>query len=234
MEQTTWYKGLVIKVEDETNDARRFWVQLPDLGTFNFLPGQYVTVDLPIHETADKRHKHYSIASYPDGTNIFELLVVLNKKGIGTQYLFENIKTGSELSVKGPLGACILQEPLDKDIFLVCTGSGIAPFRSMLQHIHHKQIAHKNIYLIVGSRTKDDLIYYEEMIKLQTLVPGFQYIPTLSRQEWEGNMGYVHLIYENLCRNRTPANFFLSGCRQMVEEAKEKISLMGYDKIIVH
>ena len=229
-----WRTGKVIRIENETADTRRYWVQVPELSSFDFIPGQFVTLDLPIHEKANKRWRSYSIASWPDGTNVFELVIVLDELGVGTHYLFEQVVVGSELTFRGAQGVFTLKEPLDKDLFLVCTGTGIAPFRSMIHHIKNEKIPHKNIYLIFGCRTKDTLLYYEEMKELRESVPGFQYIPTLSREEWEGSTGYVHHIYEELCAERKPANFFLCGWRGMIDEAKRRITDMGYDKKDIH
>ena len=229
-----WLTGKIIRIENETNDTRRFWIEVPELTSFDFIPGQFVTFDLPIHEKPNKRWRSYSISSWPDGTNIFELIIVLDKKGSGTHYLFDVAGVGTELSFRGPQGVFTLKEPLDKDLFLICTGTGIAPFRSMIQHIKNKNIPHKQITLIFGCRTKETLLYYEEMKKLAESVSGFQYIPTLSREEWEGKTGYVHPIYETLCADKKPAGFFLCGWKGMIDEAKKRIMDMGYDKKDIH
>lgn len=229
-----WSTGKVIRIENETNDTRRFWIEVPELEKFDFIPGQFVTLDLPIHEKKNKRWRSYSIASWPDGTNVFELVIVLDKNGVGTPYLFNEIVVGSELTLRGPQGVFILHEPLDKDIFLICTGTGIAPFRSMINYIKINNIPHQNIYLVFGCRTKNTLLYYEEMKKLAEEVEHFFYIPTLSREQWEGNSGYVHSIYESLCMERQPANFFLCGWKGMIDDAKKTIMEMGYDRKEIH
>jgi ferredoxin-NADP reductase len=229
-----WQTGKVIRIKDETIDTRRFWIELSGLDTFNFIPGQFVTIDLPIHEKVNKRWRSYSIASWPDGTNVFELIIVLDKKGAGTNYLFNEVVVGSELTLRGPQGVFILKEPLDKDIFMICTGTGIAPFRSMIHHILNQKIAHQNIYLVFGCRTKNSLLYYDEFTKLQDSFPGFHYIPTLSRELWEGKSGYVHPLYESICADRKPASFYLCGWKGMIDEAKKRILEMGYEKNSIH
>lgn len=229
-----WRIGIVTRIEDETRDTRRFWIQVPELETFDFLPGQFVTLDLPIHEKVNKRWRSYSIASWPDGSNIFELIIVLDKKGAGTPYLFNEVKVGSQLSLRGPQGVFTLKQELDKDIFMICTGTGIAPFRSMLHHINNNNIPHNNIYLIFGCRTKDSLLYYKEMSALQETLPGFTYVPTLSREIWEGKSGYVHPVYEVMCKEKKAASFYLCGWKGMIDEAKKRIVEMGYDKKDIH
>ncbi len=229
-----WRKGKVIRIEDETATTKRYWIEVPELSSFDFIPGQFVTLDLPIHEKANKRWRSYSIASWPDGTNVFELVIVLDKKGAGTNYIFDEVRVGSELTFRGAQGVFVLKEPLEKDIFLICTGTGIAPFRSMMHHIKNKNIPHKKITLIFGCRTKDTILYYEEMKELAESVESFTYIPVLSRETWEGRSGYVHEAYEELCNDKKPASFLLCGWRGMIDEAKTRIADMGYDKKDVH
>lgn len=229
-----WLVGKVIRIENETADTRRFWIEVPELASFDFIPGQFVTLDLPIHEKPNKRWRSYSISSWPDGSNIFELVIVLDKSGSGTPYLFNEIQIGTEIPLRGPQGVFTLKEPLNEDHILICTGTGIAPFRSMIHNIKNNNIPHKNIYLVFGCRTKSTLLYYDEMVQLQKDVPGFHYIPTLSREQWNGHTGYVHAVYELLCIDKKPATFFLCGWKGMIDEARKRIADMGYDKKLIH
>ena len=229
-----WRIGKVIRIENETDDTRRFWIEVPELTSFDFIPGQFVTLDLPIHEKPNKRWRSYSIASWPDGTNVFELVIVLDKSGVGTPYLFNEINVGSEISLRGPQGVFTLKEPLEEDLVLICTGTGIAPFRSMIHHLKNNNIPHKNIHLVFGCRTKASLLYHDEMRELQSEMHGFHYIPTLSREQWDGYSGYVHGVYELICIDKKPAKFFLCGWKGMIDEARTRIARMGYDKKAIH
>ena len=228
-----WRTGKVIRIENETPNTRRFWIQIPELEKFDFIPGQFITLDLPIHEKPNKRIRSYSIASWPDGTNVVELVIVLLEGGLGTNYLFNHIDVGSDLTLRGPQGVFTLDDDdLKKEIFMICTGTGIAPFRSMANYIKLHNVAHNNMYLIFGTRKKSDLLYYEEMKNLG--LEKFHYLPTLSREEWEGRKGYVHSIYEELCVGKQPALFLLCGWKVMIDEAKQRILAMGYDKKSIH
>lgn len=229
-----WRTGTIIRIVDETPNTKRYWIQLAEIDVFDFKPGQFVQLEFPIHEQQSKRLRSYSIASWPDGTNVFELLIVLNEQGAGTTWLFANAVVGTELPVRGAMGVFSLPDVIDKDIFFICTGTGIAPFRSMSHHIKRHNIPHKNIYLLFGTRKKNDLLYYEELKQLQEELPGFHYIPTLSREEWEGRTGYVHPIYEELCAGKQEASFFLCGWKAMIDETKKRIVEMGYDKKAIH
>jgi CDP-4-dehydro-6-deoxyglucose reductase len=229
-----WRKGRVIRIEDYTPSIKRFWIEVPELERFDFTPGQFVTLDLPIHEKPNKRWRSYSIASWPDGSNVFELIIVLLEHGAGTTYLFNEVSVGSELTFRGAQGVFVLPEHLDKDIFLICTGTGLAPFRSMINYIYLHNISFKKIYLIFGCRKKEDLLYFDELMALHNKMPDFEYIPTLSREQWDGHYGYVHPIYQELCKEKQPASFYLCGWKNMIDDAKLHITEMGYEKKAIH
>ena len=239
-----WRTGTVIRIEEEAFNTRRFWIQIPEVESFDFKAGQFVTLDLPIHEQKNKRWRSYSIASWPDKTNVIELLIVFLEGGLGTTYFFNEVKVGTNLTLRGPQGVFTLPEVLDRDLFLICTGTGIAPFRSMLHTIQLHNILHENIYLVFGCRTQRDLLYYQEMKQLEREIENFTFMPTLSREDWDGHKGYVHSLYEQVCIQNTvvcedmkqlkPAYFYLCGWKAMVDDAKHKIIEMGYDKKAVH
>ena len=229
-----WQKAKVLRIEQATPNTRRFWIEIIDVPIFNFQPGQFVTLDLPIHEQRNKRWRSYSIASWPDNTNVIELIIVFSEHGVGTQYLFNEIHEGSELTLRGPQGVFVLPTIIDKDLFLICTGTGIAPFRSMVHHIKNHNIAHQHIHILFGCRTQQDLLYHDEMKTLEKEMLHFHYTPTLSREQWEGKIGYVHALYEELSMNKPNAQFFLCGWKNMIDEARQKLQQLGYDKKQIH
>lgn len=232
-----WRTGIVIDIKEETSATRRFFIQIPEVESFDFVPGQFVTLDLPIHEKKNKRWRSYSIASWPDGTNVIELVIVLLEGGAGTTYLFNEVKTGSELLLRGPQGVFVLPHEIDRDLFFICTGTGVAPFRSMVHHIKRNDIAHKNIYLIFGTRLIPDCLYYNELKNVERELNSFYYIPTFSREAESAGVrrGYVHSVYEEIVSEKKPyAYFYLCGWKNMIDEAKERILRLGYDKKDIH
>ena len=231
-----WQTGIVKKIEQATHNTRRYWIELPETQVFDFKPGQFVTLDLPIHEQRNKRWRSYSIASMPDGTNVIELVISYIEDGVATNYIFKEITEGSTFTLRGPQGVFTMPQQMEHDLFLICTGTGIAPFRSMLHYINTHDIPHGQIHLLFGTRTQGDLLYSNEMRQLEQTMPGFEYNPTLSREEWDGYNGYVHDIYEAMCAkyNYRPAHFMLCGWRAMIDEARERIVKMGYGKKDIH
>ena len=85
-----------------------------------------------------------------------------------------------------------------------------------------------------ATRKKEDLLYYEELTHLHEQYESFHYLPTLSRELWNGRTGYVHHIYEELLKDRQQARFYLCGWRAMLDETKKRILELGYDKKTIH
>jgi len=236
-----WRTGIITRIEQETEATRRYWIQIPELERFDFIPGQFVTFDLPIHEKPAKRLRSYSIASWPDGSNTLELVIVLLEGGLGTHFLFNETTVGSTLTVRGPQGVFLLPPVIDHDLYFICTGTGIAPFRSMANYIKIHDVPHENIYLIFGCRKKTDCLYGKEMKELESHLPQFHYIPTFSREEpGDYRTGYVHTIYEELCKasanngTHKAAQFYLCGWKNMIDEAKQRIISLGFDRKAIH
>ncbi len=226
-----YYSSEITRIDDETYNTKRFYFRVPHLEKFDFKPGQFVSLDLPIDSKITNRS--YSIASAPNGHNEFELIIVLNPPGLGTPYMWQNYKTGLIVPTAGPMGKFTLPEKIEHDICFICTGTGIAPFRSMTEYILTRSIPHKNIYMIFGTRKMNDMLYRKEMETFQDKHPEFKFIPVLSRETantWPGRLGYVHPVYEELFADKRPAHFFICGWKAMVKEARDRLIAMGYNK----
>lgn len=245
-----WQKGIVTRIEQQTHNTRRFWIAATEQERFQFEPGQFVTLDLPIHEKPNKRWRSYSIASWPDGTNQFELCIVLMEDGLGTPYLFNEVAVGTELTFRGPQGVFVLPPNITHDLYFICTGTGIAPFRSMVHHIMENNIPHHDIHLIFGCRKFGDALYANEMKELMRKTPGFYFHTCYSREEPENldhlvRIGYVHQVYEALVKENTTtapdgttilpnAAFYLCGWKNMIDDARANLQALGFDKRQVH
>lgn len=231
-----WYEGRVIDIKKMSPTTRQFFVFVGD-EAFDFLPGQFVTMDLPVGEKRNQRWRSYSIASHPDGGHVLEFCIVKADAGVGTKYLFEEVKVGDTLKFKGPDGGFVLPKNLENEIIMICTGTGIAPFRSMLAQVRNHQLDFYKIHLIFGTRNSAGILYREEMEQMAREYPNFTYDVALSREKLDGfHHGYVHDVYMKSYHEVSPMrHFYLCGWSQMIDEAVANIILkMGYDKSQVH
>ena len=225
-----FYDCKVTRVLDETEHVKRFFIQKPKEIPFQFKAGQFVMLNLPIDSKVTNRS--YSIASAPDEEESFELVISRKPVGKGTVYLFDEVKEGTVVKVSQALGKFVLPDTLDRDTCFLCTGTGIAPFRSQILDIFSRDVPHRNLYMIFGNRWEKDILYRAELEKLAIKHPEFSFIPVLSRDNpgWTGKKGYVHAVYEEIFSDKRPAYFYLCGWADMLKEARHRLEVMGYDR----
>jgi ferredoxin-NADP reductase len=230
---TTWYFGKISHIEIETPSVRRFTVEVEDIENFDFRAGQFVTMDLPIGVKRLQRWRSYSIASAPEGTNRLEFCIGKLEGGLGTTYLFEEANIGTVLKFKGPDGNFCLPEQIDNELVMICTGTGVAPFRSMLRSIFLTQKSYKSIHLIFGCRYEKDILYRKELEQFALDFPNFTYDIALSREpETNFHKGYVHPIYlKKYDTVRPDIRFMICGWSAMIDEAVANLIVtLGYDR----
>ncbi len=229
-----WKPAIIRRIEQRTPTVRSFWLELPDRERLDYRPGQFLTLDLPIGTTRRDGWRSYSIAAAPDGSNQAELCIVRLPQGLGTGYLFEGADVGSEVLTKEPAGVFTLPDgPLSHDVVMICTGTGVAPFRAMLQDRLAKETV--NFHLIFGCRNREDILYLSEFARMARDHAHFTYSVALSREaeaSIEGvdiSHGYVHPVYEQAYATvREDVRFYLCGWSIMVDEAKARLLKLGY------
>ena len=222
-----WYDSEIIKIEEMTSSVKKFFLQIKDIESFDFEAGQFVTLDLPISDKRLKRWRSYSIANAPDATNIIELCIVHLEGGLGSSYLFNEVDIGTNIRFKGPSGAFYLPETIEQDLVMICTGTGVAPFRSMLNNILTQNKSHRKIHLIFGARKEEAILYRAEFEEIKAKHDFFQYDICLSRDEnWNGYKGYIHQVYMEKYKEQVPnTKFYLCGWSQMIDEAVANLLL---------
>jgi ferredoxin-NADP reductase len=191
-----------------------------------FVPGQFLSVTAPIGE--DDITRAYSIVSPPDG-NRFALCANLVEEGYLTPFLF-SLKTGDEIDFKGPYGAFILRRPVSDSIF-VATGTGIAPFRSILLSQLGAHADHR-FTLIFGVRHEYGLLYHDELNELAKAHPNFEYRPTVTRptEHWNGRVGRVQQPAIEALGDRRDVDVYICGLREMVDDMRGKLKEIGLDR----
>jgi CDP-4-dehydro-6-deoxyglucose reductase len=230
-------KAKLINIFKETSTTNRFYLK-PESKSF-FQPGQFLSLDLPIDDKPSRRIRHYSIASSP-AQDTYELIIVKKPGGKGTSYLWDS-PIGTEIEFTGPSGIMTMGENTNKNYIFICTGTGISPFKSMLEYIREDNIKTGDIHLIFGTRDKNNILYYDEMIQLEKDLPQLKYHIILSREPWKNKQGYVHLIYEEIINNYfeqinnnsyngLDIEFFICGWKEMVKQAKTNLQNLGFDK----
>jgi len=156
----------------------------------------------PDHTSPDKFiRRAYSIASAPEEKAYLEFYITLVQSGALTPRLF-NLQPGDGVFLgKKISGMFTLDDvPEGNNLLLVGTGTGLAPYMSMLRS---ELQCHLDLHTVVmlGARHSWDLGYRGELIAMQRYCPTFHYIPVISRPDeeltgWTGETGYVQDLWD--------------------------------------
>lgn len=219
-----------MKSRELAPEVRHFEFEVPERDDLPFTPGQFVSV---VDRVEGKEIiRAYSIAS-PRGGNRFELCLNRVAEGIVSPYLFD-LKPGEAIEIGEPLGYFTLRHPGRRVVF-VATGTGIAPFRSML--LEHLPRTQPEITLLFGVRYEHGLLYREEIEHLARTYPSFKFLPTITRPgpSWQGRSGRVqqHLdealgirSYEDL----STIDVYICGLKEMVDDVRRELKQRGFDR----
>ena len=197
------YNARLVRRVDQTDDLGSFWVRFDREPTW-FEPGQYMTIGV----FADGRlvQRPYSVAYAPAvaGSEGYEFYVRLVPILRFTTLLWR-LPIGQAMRMIGPKGKFLLEPDDDRTHLFVSTGTGIAPFISMIRQSQVDRAPRRTVVLH-GCSYIDELGYRD-------LLEGWQrddaypvrYIPAISRPNdprnagWTGRTGRVETIVGSLC-----------------------------------
>jgi len=219
-----WSEAIVVESDWISPQVKLLKLAVKGIPSFQFIPGQFITLDLPTGQKRLDRWRSYSIASSPNHSNTFELCVVQLDGGKGSTYLCQQIRIGDSVNFKGPEGNFVLPENKESfQLVMICTGTGIAPFRSMIRQLYSHNSHQGKVHLIFGTRFEKDILYRNEFEILQKQYDSFRYDVCLSRESIAGfHYGYVHEIYQNTYgKSEDKTLFMLCGWSGMIDQSVE-------------
>lgn len=201
---------------------------------FKFTAGQFARIGLKVGEELVVRA--YSVVSSPfDETLEFFSIVVPD--GAFTSNL-QHLKVGDELYLeKIPYGYLTLaryQQPLPHDLWLLATGTGLAPFLSMLQDFDTWS-KYQKINLVYSVRTAAELAYVDRIQEIAETFgeghEGFKFIPIITRDPSAPLHERLPILIENgelekfagIELNPATSHVMLCGNPQMVDDTKEAL-----------
>ena len=163
-----------------SDQTKHLEFEVPGKPRFGFVAGQWLSFKTNKPD-GEEITRAYSIASPPGDDNHFALCLNRVQDGFMSNFLCD-MKEGEEITCQGPFGDFILRPPL-RDTVFIATGTGIAPFRSMLHWLLADPARHqeKQFWLLFGNRTEKDIYYHEEFLDLAARHANFHYLPALSR-----------------------------------------------------
>ena len=180
--------GVVTDIRIDTPDVKTFRVVgLDGKKVFDHMPGQCAMLSIPgVGEAM------FSITSSPTNTEYMEFSI--KKCGCLTQWLHA-MDVGQQITVRGPYGRHfpVESELKGKNLLFVAGGIGLAPLRSVINYVRDNRKDYGKIMIVYGSRSKEDLVDYHEILDEWMADEGVEVKLTIDRpqDDWDGHVGFV-------------------------------------------
>ena len=185
---------LCCDVRDETHDVKTFSFRCADFSALSFEPGQFITISPVIAGQTIARC--YTLSSSPTRPFSFSITVKRVPNGVVSNWLHDNLRAGDTLSASGPAGSFTPVGHPAKKLLYLSAGSGVTPLMSMTR-AGFDMAAQLDIVFVHSARTPSDIVFDEELTRMQTLMPGLRVLnicEALSADtDWTGPVGRLSL-----------------------------------------
>ncbi|MBQ8697086.1 MAG: FAD/NAD(P)-binding protein, partial [Clostridia bacterium] len=222
--------GVITDVRIDTPDIKTFRVVTPDgKKAFDHRPGQCAMLSVPgVGEAM------FSITSSPTNTEYMEFSI--KKCGCVTDWLHQ-AEVGQQITIRGPYGKPF---PVDEvfagnNMLFIAGGVGLAPLRSVINYCRHYRDKYGKIDIVYGSRSKEDLLDYREIIDEWAKDDGVNVHLTIDREQegWDGHVGFVPSYVSELAFD-TDKVAVLCGPPVMIKYTLDALEGLGFDKSQVY
>ena len=155
----------------ETHDVKSFFFKPEKFASFQFLPGQFITLELSIN--GETIHRSYTVSSSPARPHTISITVKRQPDGIVSNWLHDHLKVGDHVAVLPIAGDFSSAHHPAKQYLFLSGGSGITPLMSMSRSF--VDLAENvDIVFIHSTRTPEDIIFRKELDLIAFNQPNFR------------------------------------------------------------
>ena len=220
----------------ETTDCATIAFRSPTGAWFDYQPGQFLTLDLPVPGGSVQRT--YTISSSPSRPLSISITVKAQPGSIGTRWMLDHLKPGMRIKAYGPAGAfTFLRHPAKKAMF-ISAGSGITPMMSMTTWAWDSGEM-PDIVFVHAARKPSDIIFKSRLEQFASRVPGLQLHFTVEQVEpfsvWPGYRGRLSQIMLGLMApDYLEREVFCCGPEPFMRAVREMLGSLGFDMAHYH
>ncbi len=231
-----WQEAKIVEIVQQTPRIKSF-VFAPSQ-PFAFRAGQHVDVRLTAPD-GYRAERSYSIASAPEESATFELAIERLDDGEVSPFFHDIAELGDAIELRGPVGGHFVWSVDDGGpILLLGGGSGLVPLMAMIRH-RAARASMMPMLLLLSGRTRDELLYRDELLALAGKRDGFELAFALTRETAFRAGDYSRrvdaaMLSECLARlPEPPRRVFACGSNPFVEAATSAAIAAGVHAAII-
>lgn len=228
-----------------------------------FSPGQYLSLMMPNESDTDTTSsillkRCYSLASWQQDTNFYELGIQREVEGKVSTWLHDNLQLGSVINALPPKGNFVINTQQTDHTVLIAGGIGITPLRAMVhqfiaqhgdnQFTDNQLDEKKSMSLFYSAKSIAEMCYVDEFIQLAAEFSSFKFYPFLtqglndiqpssesSRQFTAGRLSAEQLTQKLALRlDDIKSDYYLCGPNAMMDELKADLTQQGIAPECIH
>ena len=220
-----------VSVLPEAPNTATFTFQAPSGALFDYDPGQFLTLEIPV--PGGPVHRTYTISSSPSRPRSITITAKAQGDSIGTRWMLDNLAPGMRLNAIGPSGLfSMAQHPAEKYLF-ISAGSGITPMMSMATYMFDLG-TEPDVVLINWARKPSEIIFRERLEHMASRVPGIDLKFAVEEPDryrpWTGYQGmFNQLMLGLMCPDYLEREVFCCGPEPFMQAVREALAGFGYD-----
>ncbi len=229
----------VARIYQETPDVKTFRLVACHGGgiPFSYLPGQFLTITMPIEEGEKPIRRSYTISSSPTQGYYCEVTVKREDQGAGSRYLHDVVKEGDTLEVQAPSGKFIFTGKEANSVVLIAGGVGITPMMSITRALTDMEWP-GDIYFLVACRDPEHFIFTDELKRLQERHPNLHVFVAMSRVGKDIKGTHRGRLSKELLAEWVPDInskwIHICGAPQMMDSTKAMLTELGVPTRNIH
>ncbi len=253
--QNKFFDLPVLRKVFKTDDAAVIYLERPAGAAFNFMAGQYLTLEATVAGSAERRA--YSLCTSPDDED-FGFCVKRLKGGTVSNYLLDKLQEGETLAVMPPEGRFVAKTNASqrKTYYLIGAGSGITPLMSIARKVLEDEPG-SAVHLLYGNRSEDTIIFRDELEEMndkyrgqfsvkhilsqpaRKKVGGLAGLFGKSKPTWDGRIGRIDEQELGLWlaeqESRTPSTvYYICGPGAMIDTVEKELLRRGVESKLIH
>ena len=208
-----------------------FSFRAPSGAWFDYRPGQFLTLELPV--PGGPVHRTYTISSSPSRPLSITVTVKAANASHGTRWMLDNLQAGMRIKATGPAGLFVPDVPADRKLLLISAGSGVTPMISMTTY-RWDLGGDPDICLVQCARRPSELVFRRRLEQMASRVPSIKLHYVVEEDDpynaWTGYRGtFNQLMLGLMAPDYLEREVYCCGPEPFMQTVREMLIGFGYD-----
>ena len=220
-----------VSVVPDGPDIVSFSFRAPSGAWFEYRPGQFLTLELPVQ--GGPVHRTYTISSSPSRPLSISLTVKASGGSVGTRWMLENLRPGMRVKAIGPGGIFVPDVPADRKLLLLSAGSGVTPMMAMTTY-RYDLGGDPDICFVQCAKRPSELVFRRSLEHMASRVPTINLHYVVGEDDpygaWTGYRGsFNQLMLGLMAPDYLEREVYCCGPEPFMQAVRDMLIGFGYD-----